>query len=65
VFKRAYVNGLSMSKVNNALTSFGGCTRIEDVHPMQFGIGAAQGAHAAPARHADREPVRVLSVARL
>jgi radical SAM superfamily enzyme YgiQ (UPF0313 family) len=39
IFKRAYVNGLSMSKVNNTVTAFGGCTRIEDVHPMQFGFG--------------------------
>jgi pyruvate-formate lyase-activating enzyme len=38
VLKRAYVNGLSMSKVNNALTVFGGSARIEDVHPMQFGL---------------------------
>jgi len=38
VLKRAYVNGLSMSKVNNALTVFGGSSRIEDVHPMQFGL---------------------------
>ena len=39
VLKRAFVNGLSMSKVNNALTVFGGSSRIEDVHPMQFGLG--------------------------
>ncbi len=38
VLKRAYVNGLSMSKVNNALSAFGGCARIEDVHPMQLGF---------------------------
>jgi hypothetical protein len=38
VLKRAFVNGLSMSKVNNALTVFGGSSRIEDVHPMQFGL---------------------------
>ena len=38
VLKRAYVNGLNMSKVNNALTVFGGSSRIEDVHPMQFGL---------------------------
>ena len=39
ILKRAYVNGLSMSKVNSALTVFGGAARIEDVHPMQFGLG--------------------------
>ena len=39
VLKRAFVNGLSMSKVNNALTVFGGSSRIEEVHPMQFGLG--------------------------
>jgi hypothetical protein len=38
IFKRAYVNGLSLSKVNSALTVFGGTSRIEDVHPMQFGL---------------------------
>jgi len=38
VLKRAYVNGLSMSKVNSALTVFGGSAQIEDVHPMQFGL---------------------------
>jgi radical SAM superfamily enzyme YgiQ (UPF0313 family) len=39
ILKRARVNGLSMSKVNSALTVFGGAARIEDVHPMQFGLG--------------------------
>ena len=39
ILKRAHVNGLTMSKVNNALTVFGGCAHIEDVHPMQFGLG--------------------------
>ena len=38
ILKRAYVNGLSMSKVNSALTVFGGSAQIEDVHPMQFGL---------------------------
>ena len=39
VFKRAYVNGLNLSKVRHAMTVFGGAARIEDVHPMQFGLG--------------------------
>src|SRR5262249_23225902 len=39
VLKRAYVNGMSMSKVGNALTVFGGSARIEGIHPMQFGMG--------------------------
>jgi radical SAM superfamily enzyme YgiQ (UPF0313 family) len=39
ILKRARVNGLSMSKVNSALTVFGGAATIEDVHPMQFGLG--------------------------
>ena len=65
VLKRAYVNGLNMSKVSHAMTVFGGAARIEDVHPMQFGLGRPQGAHAAPPRHADSEPVHFLSLARL
>jgi hypothetical protein len=39
VLKRAYVNGLNLSKVSHAMTVFGGAARIEDVHPMQFGLG--------------------------
>jgi hypothetical protein len=38
IMRRAFVNGLHMSKVGNALTMFSGCNWIEDVHPLQFGL---------------------------
>ena len=38
VLRRARVSGINLSKVVNAMIVFSGATRIEDVHPLQFGI---------------------------
>jgi len=38
IMRRAFVNGLHMSRVGNALTVFSGANRIEGVHPLQFGV---------------------------
>ncbi len=38
VLRRARVSGLKMSKVVNAMTVFAGASRIEKVHPLQFGL---------------------------
>lgn len=38
VLRRARVSGISLSKVVNAMIVFSGATRIENVHPLQFGI---------------------------
>jgi hypothetical protein len=38
ILRRAFVNGLHMSRVGNALTVFSGSNWIEDVHPLQFGM---------------------------
>ena len=38
VLRRARLNGLSLSKVTNAMTIFSGSSRIEQVHPLQFGL---------------------------
>jgi hypothetical protein len=37
IMRRAFVSGLSMSKVTNAIMVFSGATAIEDVHPLQLG----------------------------
>jgi len=38
VLRRARVSGINLSKVANAMIVFSGATRIENVHPLQFGI---------------------------
>ena len=38
VLRRARVSGISLDKVSDAMTVFSGATRIEDVHPLQFGL---------------------------
>ncbi|HEX6065287.1 MAG TPA: hypothetical protein VFZ04_13745 [Longimicrobiales bacterium] len=38
VLRRAHVSGINLSKVVNALVVFSGAQRIEDVHPLQFGL---------------------------
>ena len=38
VLRRAFANGLPMSKVGNALTVFSRAVAIENVHPLQFGL---------------------------
>ena len=38
VLRRARVSGLKMSKAVNAMTVFAGASRIEKVHPLQFGL---------------------------
>ena len=38
VLRRARVSGINLSKVVNAMIVFSGATRIEDVHPLQFGL---------------------------
>jgi hypothetical protein len=37
IMRRAYVTGLSMSKVTNAIMVFSGGLSIENVHPLQLG----------------------------
>jgi hypothetical protein len=38
VLKRGVTSGLQPRKIVDALTIFSGATRIEDVHPLQFGF---------------------------
>ena len=38
VLRRARVCGINLSKVTSAMTVFSGATRIEGVHPLQFGL---------------------------
>jgi radical SAM superfamily enzyme YgiQ (UPF0313 family) len=38
VLRRARVSGINLSKVANAMIVFSGATRIEGVHPLQFGL---------------------------
>ena len=38
VLRRAFVSGLNMRKVYEALTFFSGAVRIEGVHPLQLGL---------------------------
>ncbi len=38
VLRRARVSGLKLSKVLHAMTVFSGSSRIEKVHPLQFGL---------------------------
>ena len=38
ILRRAFVSGLSMSKVTNAIMIFSGATTIEEVHPLQLGV---------------------------
>ncbi len=38
ILRRAFVSGLSMSKVSNAITLFSGAVEIEEVHPLQLGM---------------------------
>jgi pyruvate-formate lyase-activating enzyme len=38
VLRRARVSGINLSKVVNAMIVFSGASRIENVHPLQFGI---------------------------
>jgi radical SAM superfamily enzyme YgiQ (UPF0313 family) len=37
ILRRAWVSGLSMSKVTNAIMVFSGALKIEEVHPLQLG----------------------------
>lgn len=39
IMRRAFVSGLSMSKVTNAIMVFSGATAVEEVHPLQLGAG--------------------------
>jgi radical SAM superfamily enzyme YgiQ (UPF0313 family) len=39
IMRRAFVSGLSMSKVTNAIMVFSGAIEVEDVHPLQLGAG--------------------------
>ena len=39
ILRRAFVSRLNMSKVCSALIVFSGATRIEGIHPLQFGLG--------------------------
>ena len=38
ILRRAFVSGLSMSKVTNAILGFSGAVQIEGVHPLQVGV---------------------------
>jgi hypothetical protein len=38
IMRRAFVNGIHLSKIANAATVFSGSNWIEGVHPLQFGI---------------------------
>jgi radical SAM superfamily enzyme YgiQ (UPF0313 family) len=38
ILRRAFVSGLSMSKVTNAIMAFAGAVNIEKVHPLQLGL---------------------------
>jgi radical SAM superfamily enzyme YgiQ (UPF0313 family) len=38
IMRRAYVSGLSMSKITNAIMAFSAATSIEQVHPLQLGV---------------------------
>jgi len=38
IMRRAFVNGIHLSKIANAATVFSGSNSIEGVHPLQFGI---------------------------
>ena len=38
IMRRAIVAGINKKKILNALTIFSGASRIEGVHPLQFGI---------------------------
>src|SRR5262245_23941074 len=38
VIRRARVSGINLSKVTNAMIVFSGASRIEGVHPLQFGL---------------------------
>ena len=62
---RARVNGINMSKVANALIVFSGATAHRGRASAAVRLRAPQVAHAAPSRHADRQPADLLSVARL
>jgi pyruvate-formate lyase-activating enzyme len=37
IMRRAFVSGLSLSKITNAIMVFAGATAFEDVHPLQLG----------------------------
>jgi radical SAM superfamily enzyme YgiQ (UPF0313 family) len=38
ILRRAKVSGINLSKIVNAAIVFSGATRIENVHPLQFGL---------------------------
>jgi len=39
ILRRAHASGLPLSRIQTALTVFSGSNWIEDVHPLQFGLG--------------------------
>ena len=39
LIKRAAACGMGLSRISNALTAFGGSVMIENVHPLQLGLG--------------------------
>ena len=62
VLRRAVASGLRPRKIADVMTAFSGAARIEGVHPLQCGIVRRKVADAAPARDADRQSARILSV---
>ena len=64
ILRRGVASGISTKKIIEALIVFSGATRIEKVHPLQFGFVRRKVRRAAPARPADREPARLLSAPR-
>ena len=42
IMRRAVVSGINRTKILNSLTIFSGASRIEGVHPLQFGFCAAR-----------------------
>ena len=65
VLRRAVASGINPKKIVDAMTVFSGSSRIEGVHPLQFGYVQAQDPDAAPARAAGRQSARLLSLARV
>jgi radical SAM superfamily enzyme YgiQ (UPF0313 family) len=55
VIRRARVSGINLSKVTNAMIVFSGASRIEGVHPLQFGLvrrkSRTQRRHGMPLEH--------------
>ena len=64
VLRRAVASGISPRKITDAMTVFSGASRIERVHPLQFGSRAAQDQDAAPAWAPRSEPASGGSIPR-